>query len=207
MSTNATVSNFTPNTALVDSNGIATFAFLKWMQNVGGTVNANFDPKGNYQGPIGARATIDGRATLASIVQFLDTGGIMGAAGIDFARAYLNKDTDHIADGSGSPLAGGRAAYTALLASPPAVTPHRWLTGLVGGVFVNSQPGFGDLTGTAVPGQVPPLYALTGQITAGQFPAGGIAATITTAKLTGGGTTGSMTFDATGRLTAQVQAT
>jgi len=207
MTTSATVSNTTPTGVIVTSEGSATYAFLKWMQSVGQTVNANFDPKGNYQGPIGSRATIDGRATLASIVQFISTGGIVQADGIDFAIAYLNKDTDHIADGFGSPLAGGKAAHTALVVSPPVVTPHEWVDGLVGGIFTKSQPGFADLSGTADPAHVPPLSGLGGQITNAQMPPGTIAATIVTAKLTGGGANGSMTFDSTGRLIAQVQAT
>ena len=207
MSTNATVSSTTPTGIIVNSDGTATWNMTKWMQNVGGTVNANFDPKGNYQGPIGARATIDGRSTLASIVANIDTMGVVEASGIDFSRAYLNKDTDHIADGFGSPLAGGKAANTALMVSPPVIEPHKFVTGLLGGVFVKSQPGFSDIGGVAGAGQVPPLSALTGAITAGQMPAGAIGATIVTAKLTVGGTNGSMTFDSTGRLTAQVAAT
>ena len=206
MSTNATVSNTTPTGIIVNSDGTANYAFLKWMQSVGSTVNANFDPKGNYQGPIGARATIDGRSTLASILQFISTGGIVQAAGIDFALAYLNKDTDHIADGFGSPMAGGRAAYTALIASPPAVTPHKWLAGLVSGVFVESQPAFADLTGAATVAQIPPLSAISGRITAGQLPVAGLSITIVTAQLTTLGTQGSMTFT-NGQLTGQVAAT
>ena len=176
------------------------------MQGVGGTVNANFDPKGNYQGPIGIRSTIGGRSTLATIVQYIDTGGVVQAAGIDFALAYLNKDTDHITDGFGSPLAGGRAAHTALIVSPPAVTPHEWVTGLVGGVFVKSQPGFADLSGTAGAGQTPPLSDLAGWITSAQLPVGAFSGTIATAKLTTLGANGSMTF-LNGQLTGQVAAT
>src|ERR1039458_9048731 len=121
MSTNATVSNTTPTGIIVNSDLTPTWNMTKWMQSVGSTVNANFDPKGNYQGPIGARATIDGRSTLASILQFISTGGIVQANGIDFALAYLNKDTDHIADGFGSPMAGGRGASTRLIAPTPRV--------------------------------------------------------------------------------------
>lgn len=206
MSTNSTVSSTTPTGPLVDKDGKALFAFLKWMQGVGGTINANFDPDGDYQGPIGSRATINGRSTLASIVQFISTGGIVQGAGIDFAISYLNKDTDHIADGFGSPLAGGKAAFTALISSPPPVTAHQWVRGLAAGIFVESQPDFTDLTGTATPAQVPALPALGGQITFAQLPSAGLNVTITTAALTTLGTQGSMTFQ-NGVLTGQVQAT
>jgi hypothetical protein len=206
MSTNATVSNTTPTGVIVNSDGTATYAFLQWLRNVGQAINLNFDPKGNYQGPIGLRATIGGRATLASIVANIDTNGVVEASGIDFARAYLNKDTDHIADGFGSPLAGGREAYTALVVSPPTVEPHKFVTGLLGGVFVKSQPGFADVSGTADPGQVPNLSALTGQITTGQLPTGGFTGTIITAQLTTLGTQGSATY-VNGWLQSQVAAT
>lgn len=206
MSTNATVSSTTPTGIIVTSDGKPTWNMTKWMQGVQGVVNGNFDPNGNYQGPIGLRATIGGRSTLASIVQFIDTGGVVQADGIDFALDYLNKDTDHITDGSGSPLAGGRAAHTALLVSPPTVEPHKFVKGLVAGVFVKAKPDFADLSGTADTSQVPPLSSLTGQIGTGQLPAGLFSGTITTAKLTGGGANGSMTF-LNGSLQSQVAAT
>ncbi len=206
MTTNATVSSTTPTSVIVGPDGKPSWIMTKWMQSVGTNLNQNFDPNGDYQGPIGLRATIAGRATLASIVQFISTGGIVQAAGIDFAIGYLNKDTDHIADGFGSPLAGGRAANTALIVSAPAPEPSKWLRGLVGGVFINSQPGFADLSGTADPGQVPSLSSLTGQITLAQLPAALFSGTITTAKLTGAGTNGSMTF-VNGSLQSQVAAT
>lgn len=200
------VSSTTPNGKLVEGDGRATYALLKWMQNIGTTINAGFDVDGNYQGPIGTRATIAGRETLASIVQNIDVDGIVEAAGIDFARAYVNKDTDHIADGAGSPLAGGKAAYIALVTNAPVVTPKNWLTGLVGGVFAKSQPAFGDLSGAATAAQVPPLSGLSGQITFGQLPSAGMSVVIVTAALTIAGATGSMTFQ-NGILTAQVPAT
>jgi hypothetical protein len=151
----AVVSNTTPSGPLVDKDGRALYPFIKWMQSIGTLVNQGFDPDGKFQGAIGTRATIDGRATLASIVQYISTGGVVQAQGIDFALAYLNKDTDHIADGLGSPLAGGKAAYTALLQSPPTVTPHEWVRGLTGGVFVKSQPAFADISGTIATAQLP----------------------------------------------------
>jgi len=203
MPSNAVVSNTTPNGPIVEKDGRATFAFLKWMQGVGSTVNGAFDQNGDYQGDIGTRATINGRATLASIVQFISTGGVVQADGIDFALPYLNKDTDHITDGFGSPLAGGKAAFTALIQSPPAVTPHKWVKGLVGGLFELDQPAFSDLSGSAAAAQIPNLDALNGQITEAQLPSAGLTVTITTFGPT---TNGSMTFT-NGLLTAQTPAT
>ncbi len=204
--TGSVVSNTTPNGQLVDAQGRATQAFLKWMQGIGTTVNLGFDQNGNYQGPIGARATINGRSTLASIVQHISTGGVVQAAGIDFALPYLNKDTDHITDGTGSPLQGGRAAEIALVTNPPVPEASKWVKGFVGGVFTKTQPTFPDIAGTATAAQVPALSALNGQITDAQLPADGISVTITTAQLTPLGSQGSMTFT-NGLLTAETPAT
>ena len=224
------VSNTTPTGQLVGADGKAVFAFGKWLQSVGTTVNGAFDSNGNYQGPIGEEATIAGRETLASIVQFISTSGVVQANGIDFAIAYLNKDTDHIADGTGSPLAGGKVAYAALVASMPVSgqtieydgtnwlpvaiaqtkvpLAHQWLISYdaATGLFTSLQPAFTDISGVATAAQVPALSALTGQITDAQLPADGISVTIVTAQLTTLGSQGSMTFT-NGILTAQVPAT
>lgn len=200
------VSSTTPNGRLVDSDGKATFALLKWMQGVGSTVNSGFDPQGNYQGPIGLFATIAGRQTLASIIANIGTDGIVQAAGIDFAIPYANKDTDHITDGTGHPLAGGKAAEIALVIAPPLAEPHKWINGFAAGLFTKTQPAFGDISGTAAAAQIPPLSGLNGQITDAQLPSDGISVIITTAKLTTLGATGSMQFS-NGILIAQVQAT
>jgi len=224
------VSNTTPTGQLVNSSGNATFAFLKWMQSVGTTVNGAFDSEGNYQGPIGVDATIDGRETLASIVHNIDTTGIVEGPGIDFARPYLNKNTDNIADGSGNPLAGGKVAYAALVASTPiagqtiefdgthwipvaiavsqAPVASEWINSYdaSSGAFTTSQPAFTDISGIATPAQIPPLSSLAGQITTAQLPAAGLTVVEVTAALTVGGTQGSNTYT-NGILTARVQAT
>lgn len=182
---NAVVSNTAPTQQIVTSDGKPNYAMTKWMAAVGQTVNGNFDPNGNYQGPIGTHATIAGRQTLASIVQNIDMGGVVEAAGIDFARAYINKDTDHIADGSGSPLAGGKAAEIALVSSAPAPEAHKWVNGIVGGIFTKTQPQFADVAGVASPAQVPALNTLSGQIDVSQGPAAGVSGTfVVGAKLT-----------------------
>lgn len=73
-----------------------------------------------FAGHLAASTIVDGHlGTLGDVLQYLDENGIVLAGGVDFDRAYLNKDTDHIADGTGNPLAGGKEAYTVLLASAP----------------------------------------------------------------------------------------
>jgi hypothetical protein len=85
---------------------------------------------------------------------------------------------------------------------------HEWLTAYnaATGAWTAAQPAFTDISGSATSAQVPALSSLTGQITTSQLPASGLSLTITTAKLTTGGTQGSMTYT-NGILTAQVAAT
>lgn len=211
------VSNALPSEPIVDpQTGRPSFAWIKWFQGVGNTVNRGFDQQGNYQGPIGANATIAGRQFLSTIIQNLTSAGLLSS--------------DFVTDGAGSPIIGGKTAYAALIASAPASgqtlrfngtvwlpvalaesiakSLHQWLDSYdaASGVFTQSQPSFVDLAGTANPSQLPVLSALNGQITNTQLPSDGISATITTAKLTPGGAQGSMTFT-NGILMAQVQAT
>jgi hypothetical protein len=109
------------NSPIVDpKTGRLNFAALKFFQNLGETVNNSFNQQGEIIAPLSTTTTIAGRGgTLGSILANLDNAGIVIAAGIDFARAYLNKTVDHIADGATHQLAGGAAAYAALIASAP----------------------------------------------------------------------------------------
>lgn len=222
---------------IVDSDGNATFFFIKILQGWDTKLQNGLNQIGQILQPIPSATPIDGHTEgIGVTLQFLDGSGVVLAGGIDFARAYLNKNTDNIADGAGSPLAGGRAAGLALVTSHPVPEAHKWVNGLVAGVFTKTQPAFADISGTAAAAQVPPLSALSGSVTAaqvpplsalsgsvtaaqvpslsalsgrittGQLPASGLSVTITTAKLTVGGTNGSQTFT-NGILTAQVQAT
>lgn len=191
---------------IVDGNKMATWNFLKILQDWDTKLANGLNSIGQITQDIPAATKIIGRGAIGLILQFIDDGGQVLAGGIDFARAYINKDTDHIADGAGSPLAGGRAAEIALVTSPPTPEASKWVNGLVAGVFTKTQPAFTDISGTATAAQVPTLSALSGQITQAQLPAAGITATITTAQLTVGGAQGSMTF-VNGQLVGQVQAT
>lgn len=200
-------STFIPSRSpIADSNGMATWSFVKILQDWDTKLRNGLNSIGQITQDIPVATKIVGRVAIGTILQFLDNGGQVLAGGIDFGRAYTNKDTDHIADGTGSPLAGGKAAKIALVTSPPVPEPSKWVNGFAAGVFTKTQPAFSDLSGAATSAQVPALPALSGQITTGQLPAVGINAIITTAKLTVGGVNGSMTFTS-GLLTAQVQAT
>jgi hypothetical protein len=201
-------STFIPSRSpIADKDGMATWSFIKILQGWDTQLQNGLNSQGQIIGDIPFGTVIVGRDVgIGFILQNLDDSGIVKDAGVDFSRAYTNKNTDHINDGAGSPLAGGKEAYTALVTSPPVPVASHWVRGFAGGLFVLSQPSFADLSGTSSAGQIPPLSSLSGQITDGQLPANGLSVTITTAALTTLGTQGSMTFT-NGILTGQVQAT
>lgn len=173
------VSSTTPTGQIIGSDGKATYPFIKWMQSIGTTINATFDTQGEYQGSIGDQATIVGRKTLASIVHNIDTDGVVQADGINFSRDYINKDTDHIADGTGSPLEGGKVAFAALVDSNPTAgqtirydgtawqpvaiakskpdAANQWIDSYnaASGSFTASQPAFTNVSGTLSSAQLP----------------------------------------------------
>lgn len=173
------VASITPQTPLIDkSTGQMSFIWIKWFQGVQQAINAAFDQQGNFDGNLGPDATISGRnVPILVILHNIDDTGVMTGPGIDFTRPYLNKNTDNIGDGTGSPLAGGKTAYAAMVASSPTAgellgydgtkwTPqqkahslnkviHQWLDSYneLTGQFTQSQPSFSDISGTAQPSQ------------------------------------------------------
>lgn len=222
---------------IADKNGMPTYAFLKWLQDFNTRVTNGLNLLGQFIGNISNTAKIGNRPEEIGItVQNIDETGVIKANGIDFTRAYLNKTTDNIADGTGSPLAGGKAAYQALVESIPInnnslvfssgqwspapvnysnitgvptlpsdapATGSKWVNSYDAstGNFTESQPSFSDISGTATAAQIPALSALTGAITTSQLPPGGFSGSVPLAKLTTGGTNGSLTVVA-GLITA-----
>ena len=192
---------------IVDSDGLAVPFFTKVLQDWDTKLRNGLNTIGQITQDIPITTKVAGRTEgIGTTLHNLDASGVMLAAGIDFSRAYVNKNTDNIADATGNPLAGGKAAYKALVAFPPTPVTSQWVRGLAAGVFVLGQPAFSDVTGIVTPAQVQALSSLSGQIAMGQLPSAGISAVVNTAKLTVGGANGTMTFT-NGVLTAQVQAT
>lgn len=110
--------------ALVDpKTGKLTPAGLQWVQTVGRITNSAFTQAGALQGPIASTSVFLVKGvTLAAILANLDPTGIMTSLGIDFSRVYTNQAVKYIADSSPAfPLAGGAAAYAALIGSAPAL--------------------------------------------------------------------------------------
>lgn len=181
---------------LVDpKTGLLTQAGLKWVQGIQQAVNAGLDQNGNFVGSIDDQVIVIERGvTIGQLLENIDDEGVLLGPGIDFERNYLNKNTDNIADATGHPLAGGKAAYLAFIASEPvlgdmlvfngaefvpvpapvalAKQVHEWLDSFnpATGDFTQSQPAFTDIAGQATPAQVPLLSALNGSVTGLQLP-------------------------------------
>lgn len=213
---------------LVDKDGNPTFVVNKTFRDWDVKLENGLSAIGDFIGNLDPTVQIVGKpGTVGTITSHIDSVGVMTGGGVDFAQPYLNKDTDHIADGTGNPLAGGKAAYLALVTNAPVANgllewdggAWHWIQrpqtiGAVAsnwvrsfdqatGLFTASQPAFTDVSGAATAAQVPPLSSLTGQITAGQLPAAGISGTAVLAKLTALGTNGSLAF-ANGQITGYV---
>lgn len=185
--TSPIVSTTAPSSAIVDTKtGLATFSMLKWMQNIGQLINKVFD----NQGAISPDSIPFPTSTAL--------GGVTTAGPV--ASQWINAIDSH-----GTPQLSQPAFNNISGSASPAQVPA--LSAISGNATPGQLPPLSDLNGAVTPGQVPPLSALSGQITPGQIPAGlGFSGTIVTAKLTVGGSNGSMTFN-NGFLNSQVQAT
>lgn len=205
MSNNLVVPSNPPSPVVDAKTGQLTFAGIKWFQNIAQAVNNGLTLLGNFIGQLTQETQIEGRSgTLGTITQNLDDSGVVTAQGIDFTRPYLNKTTDNIADGTGNPLAGGKSAYTALVASGPIAGRSLIYNG---SQWLPEQVNYSNVSGTPIlPGNAPgsahqwlqsynagtgsfalsqPDFSdLTGTATAGQVPAlNALNGAITTAQL------------------------
>ena len=181
-------------TPFTNQDGTLTWTSLKQLQDWSTQLFNGLDAQGNLIGNLQKQVQIIGKAgTLGSITQYLDANGVVTADGIDFSRAYINKDTDHITDGTGSPLAGGKIAFLALSnpltgkilewdganwqwvarAQTKASVSHKWLASydLSTGLFTQTQPAFTDISGVATTAQIG-----TGTPLAGEYVDGGTGA-------------------------------
>jgi hypothetical protein len=207
------VSNTTPNGQLVNSDGTATFSLIKWMQSVGTTVNGAFDSSGNYQGPIGSSATINGRSTLASIVANIGTNGIVQPVGLPAATPA---DQGAVIMPAGAPDNHlGTAAIqpsTAFDLSGAAATAQTNAETFATAAATTAQTdaeAHADAAAAAAQSNAESFASNASNLSSGTVdPARlpGDTVTIITAQLTVGGTQGSMTFVG-GNLMSQVQAT
>jgi hypothetical protein len=194
---------------LVGNDGRATFAFLKWLQSIGTTVNGAFDSSGNYQGPIGDKATIDGRETLASIVENIGVDGVVTPEGLPAATNVaqgavfmpVGAPDNHLGTAAIRPTTDFDPAGAAG-AAQAAAEAH---ADSVAAAAQSNAESFATAADVIVAANAANASNLTsGTVDVARLP--GISITITTAALTGLGTQGSMTFT-NGILTAQTPAT
>ena len=186
----------TIRSAITDSDGTMTYAGQKLFTDWDTRLSNGLNQLGNLIGNVSASAQVVGKpGNFGTILQNIDQNGLVTGNGVDFAEPYLHKDTDHIADGTGSPLAGGKAAYLALVANVPiangllewdgsawhwiprpqtiAAVASNWLRSFdqATGLFTKSQPAFSDISGTAATTQIG-----TGTPLAGEYVDGGTGA-------------------------------
>lgn len=195
MTQSAIVSNYTPTGPIVDpKTGQPTYAFTKWLQNIGQIINQAFN----------SQAQLSGDSVPAPTVSTL--GGILATAELlhEWVSSIDATGTPHLTQPAFSDISGTAAASQ--------VPPLSELSGSlnasqVTGTFGAAQiPALSSLNGSVTAAQVPALSALTGRITTGQLPTGLFSGTIVTARLTLAGANGSMTF-LNGSLQSEVAAT
>jgi hypothetical protein len=147
--------------AFVDKRGMLTEAARRWLQYTGQTINIAFNQQGQLSSTIEIAGLPEGlSATLTMLTEKtanLDLTGIMLPPGIDFSRIYTNQNINFIADGTGSPIAGGKLAFAALSASAPVagqilefngatwepVTPATDVTQIIAGTGISITPAGG----------------------------------------------------------------
>lgn len=217
-STRPVVSNTTPSGAqpILTKDGRMSWPWMKFFQNIGALVNVAFDAQAALQGVIGLNATVAGRPTepLVDLVQKLTPGGGIEPGGLPtptnttLGGVLAAGPTVHNfitqVDETGLPHLG-QPAFTDV-SGIAAASQVPALSALNGSVTAAQVPNLSALNGSVTSGQVPALSLLTGQITEAQLPSAGLSVTITSAKLTSGGTEGSMQFQ-NGILIAQTPAT
>lgn len=176
---------------IVDTNRVATYTFLKLLQDWNARIN-NLGSGGQYNGQLESTATISGRAgNIGSALQNLDQNGIVTPNGIDFARNYVNKTFAHI-NGvvDSTQLPGATTSVQGAVVLPAGASSN-----VLGTAAIRAATSF-DAAGSAATAQTNAETYTDGKFT------GAISATLALAKLTTGGTNGSVTINANGLVTA-----
>ena len=204
---NNVVSPRTPTTPIFDANGQMAYVWVKFFQDLAQAVNSALTILGQFNGQIGAQATVVSHTgTLANAIQHLSSAGVIQAGGIDF----------NVTAPAFSQVTG-----TAVPAQLPSATDlaHGAVTLPVGapsttlGTAAFNNTGDFDPAGAAATAQTNAenfasnaANLTSGNLDIARMPSSGLSVTITTAKLTGTGANGSMTFQ-NGILTASTPAT
>lgn len=193
---NLVVSPFTPRTKLVDDNGYATWEFLKFAQGLAQAVNNALSILGQFDGVIGPDATVAGHVgTLKDNIQNLSASGLLAATALTgIVQPAQLPAADPITQGAVVLPAGApsnvldSAAFQPTSAFDPA--------GAAAAAQAASDPA----------GSAGAAETASKAYTDSKFP-GVTAHTITLLKLTGGGTDGSISWNANGVITGFVDPT
>lgn len=203
-------------TPLMGPDGSMSWTWQQWFLDAQNRIQNGLDQLGQFIGKLTQKVQIEGRsANLGTLIENIDDTGVITGNGIDFSRPYLNKTTDYIADGAGSPLAGGKVAHSALVASAPTsgnallFSGKEWSPAQVSYTDISGTPvmphdapvvlhqwvnGFSAATGEFTESQ-PDFRDLSGSATAAQIPSlNNLSGQITTAQLPASGFTGSATL-------------
>lgn len=195
---------------LVDKQGIPTPLFQKFLNDLQTRVGTALGELGVLIGSIAATATVQGRAgTIAAALSNITAAGLIRAPSLTGVVPAVNLPAA-IPTAQGAvqlpPGAGTNVLGTAALQNVGAFDAAGAAAAAQAAAEAFSANGSNISSGTVPAANLPAISTLSGRIATGQLPASGLSVTITTAKLTTGGTQGSMTFT-NGILTAQTQAT
>lgn len=187
---------------IANKDGTATWAFLKILQDWSTRITNGLSQTGQFIGVIRNDTTISDRdGTIGTALQRLDADG-------SFAS------TNYIGDGAGSPLAGGKIAYAALVSSAPVAgrsliyNGTNWKPDSVAYSEISGTP---ELPQTTTPAESmwfdgydapsgafhasqPAFSNVSGRLETDQLPLAGFTGTVPLASLTTGGTQGALTI-------------
>jgi hypothetical protein len=179
-------------------NGQISWTWLQQLRVWQQLLSQGFDPSGSLTANISPNAMVLTRATIGTLFQHIDNAGVVQSAGLIPATSAAQGAVILPAGATSNTL--GTAAIQPSTAFDPSGAAAAAQTGAQG--FATTAANTAQANAQAFASNASNLTS--GIIAAHLLP--GISTTITTAKLTTGGTQGSMTF-VNGLLTAQVQAT
>ena len=168
---------------------MASWSFIKILQQWDGQLQNALNLFGQFVGTIAPSATIGGRAEgIGVTVQHINAAGVVQPAGISVAspvsqggvRLPIGAVSNVLGSAATQPISAFDAAGAAAAAQAAAEA--------------FAADGSNIASGTVNKDRLPDLSGMNGRITGSQLPSTGLNVTITTAMLTGGGATGSMTF-------------
>lgn len=192
-------STFIPSRApIADKDGMATWSFIKILQDWDTKLRNGLNSIGQITQDIPTATKILGRVAIGTILQFISDGGVVQPNGIvsatDAAQGAVQLPVGSVGNTLGSAAMRPTTAFDPSGAAAAAQSAAETFASAAAAAAQGNAESFASNASNLA----------SGTVAIGLLP--GISVTITTAKLTVGGTNGSMTFT-NGILTGQVQAT